>query len=319
VTNKKSKILVYVRLYPPTTNAGAELMLHEIVLELKNRGHEIMIAMPLPPAPEIDGIKTIPYSEVRHSGFVPDVIFTQNHDTKKAMLIAQNMGKPLVHFVHNDKAASLFRISSRNSDLVVSNSEWVSNSMRLPGVQKIVINPTTDFKKYKTDRSKANKITFINLIEIKGVDIFWQIARIMQDREFLAVIGGYGDQVIFERPLPNVKILDNTEDMKSIYSQTRILLVPSNYESWGRVGIEAMSSGIPVIASRTKGLEESLGDAGIFCDQDVASYIEAIRELDSKTMYREYSEKSVKRAEEISQRFSGQVDQLENFILKSVG
>jgi glycosyltransferase involved in cell wall biosynthesis len=318
MTNKKAKILVYVKLYPPTTNAGAELMLHEIVLELKKRGHEILLALPLPETPEIDGIKTISHSEVRHSNFVPDVLFTQNHDTKRAMVLARDMGRPLVHFIHNDKSASLFRLSNRNCDLVVSNSEWVSASLKLPGVKKIVINPTTDFKKYQTNTSKADRITFINLIDIKGVDIFWQLARVMPEKKFLAVLGGYGEQVIFERPLPNVEIIENTSNMKPIYSQTRILLVPSKYESWGRVGIEAMASGIPVIASRTKGLQESLGDAGIFCEQDVASYVEAIRELDSKELYQQQSKKSILRALEVSQRFIPQVNQLEDFINKTI-
>lgn len=44
--------------------------------------------------------------------------------------------------------------------------------------------------------------------------------------------------------------------------------MPSYYESWGRVAVEAMSLGIPVIAHPTPGLKESLGDAGLFANRD---------------------------------------------------
>jgi hypothetical protein len=43
--------------------------------------------------------------------------------------------------------------------------------------------------------------------------------------------------------------------------------MPSSYESWGRVAIEAACSGIPTIAHPTDGLLEALGPAGIFVDR----------------------------------------------------
>ena len=56
--------------------------------------------------------------------------------------------------------------------------------------------------------------------------------------------------------------------------------MPSDYESWGMVGVEAMHSGIPVIAHPTPGLRESLADAGTFIDRgDVDAWEAAIRRL----------------------------------------
>ncbi|MFI1769152.1 glycosyltransferase family 4 protein [Streptomyces sp. NPDC020800] len=53
-----------------------------------------------------------------------------------------------------------------------------------------------------------------------------------------------------------------------VYSRSRVMLMPSLYESWGRVAVEAFASGIPVIAHPTPGLVESLGEAGIFAYRD---------------------------------------------------
>ena len=40
--------------------------------------------------------------------------------------------------------------------------------------------------------------------------------------------------------------------------------MPSQEETWGRVAIEAISSGIPVIANPTEGLREALDYCGIY-------------------------------------------------------
>jgi glycosyltransferase involved in cell wall biosynthesis len=77
--------------------------------------------------------------------------------------------------------------------------------------------------------------------------------------------------------------------------------MPSKEESWGRVAIEAMSSGIPVIATPTPGLLESCGSAGIFCKRDdIGSWVREIRRLKTDTeYYKSVSEKCFDRAKEL--------------------
>ena len=71
-----------------------------------------------------------------------------------------------------------------------------------------------------------------------------------------------------------------------MYAKTDILLIPSKEESWGRVAVEAMSSGIPVIANPTPGLVESCGEAGIFCKRnDIDSWVREIRRLKTDSEY----------------------------------
>jgi glycosyltransferase involved in cell wall biosynthesis len=92
------------------------------------------------------------------------------------------------------------------------------------------------------------------------------------------VHGSYGEQIV--RALPNVELREHGTDMRAVYRSSRLVLMPSRYESWGRVGVEAMASGIPVLAHPTPGLHESLGEAGIYLDRDdPAAWITAIREL----------------------------------------
>ena len=84
--------------------------------------------------------------------------------------------------------------------------------------------------------------------------------------------------------MPNVKCLPKQQDMRKVYGQTRILLVPSVWEeAFGRVASEAHVSGIPVIASEIGGLPESVGEGGIMIRdfRNAHEWIKAIGLLDT--------------------------------------
>ena len=132
----------------------------------------------------------------------------------------------------------------------------------------------------------------------------------MPERKFLGVKGSYDFQII--KDLPNVEIVENSPDILSTYRRTRILLMPSAYESWGRTATEAMCSGIPVICTPTPGLKENCGGAGIFVGEPlvnptpgepcvirgkVSDWVKAIRSLDDPETYKKYSLLSRKRAQ----------------------
>jgi hypothetical protein len=55
------------------------------------------------------------------------------------------------------------------------------------------------------------------------------------------------------------------EGQKSfILNKSDVVVIPSNYESFGIVAVEAMQRGCQVIASRVGGLPEVLGECGHF-------------------------------------------------------
>jgi glycosyltransferase involved in cell wall biosynthesis len=87
-----------------------------------------------------------------------------------------------------------------------------------------------------------------------------------------------------------------------VYARTRVLLMPSERETWGRVGVEAMCSGIPVIAHPTEGLRESLGVAGMFVDRDdVAGWVRTVHKLMTRAnSWRYASRLALKRSAELN-------------------
>ena len=63
--------------------------------------------------------------------------------------------------------------------------------------------------------------------------------------------------------LTNLNRMANTPDPRDFYRVTRAVLMPSLWrESFGRVAVEAMANGIPVLAGDRGALPETLGNAG---------------------------------------------------------
>ncbi len=79
-----------------------------------------------------------------------------------------------------------------------------------------------------------------------------------------------------------VQFLDSTPQIEKFMSVADVFLLPSEQESFGLVALEAMSSGVPVVASRTGGLPELIteGNSGFLRPiGDVAGMTEATLEI----------------------------------------
>jgi len=178
--------------------------------------------------------------------------------------------------------------------------------------------PPVDYRIYdlQIEPAKNEYITLINTNENKGGKIFEKIAQAMPNKRFLGVLGSYDEQV--KGSLPNLKYVPNTSEINQYYRQTRILLMPSEYESWGRTATEAMCSGIPVISSEAEGLKENCGSAGIYIKDrnDIKSWVNAINRLDEKKAYEEASRKAKNRSRDHDPRKA--LDEFEGWVREMV-
>lgn len=317
-------ILFSIHLYPPAHNCGAEYMAHAIAKHLQGKGHQIKVLLHQANHYRIknnyvfDGIDVFPPNQNVIDNLMrwSDAVITHLDYTHWTIGAASMYKKPVFHLIHNSHKYPEIE-NAHFQQFVVYNSEWIKKELNYKW-DNFTLTPPVDFRLYDLGKdSEANEyITLINLNENKGGKIFEQIARALPNKRFLAVLGSYDEQIIPK--LENVKVLPNSSNIKPIYGMTRILLMPSKYESWGMTATEAMSNGIPVICSEADGLKENCGSAGIFIKNrdNVQSWIEAIKKLDDKKTYSEQSKRCRKRAQDHDPRKA--LDEFETWFGKMV-
>jgi glycosyltransferase involved in cell wall biosynthesis len=127
----------------------------------------------------------------------------------------------------------------------------------------------------------------------KGWDVFCDAAALAHDRiptaEFV-VVGTGPELSTLQRhgTCSHVRFVGYREDAASLLPLFDVAVVPSRYEGFGLAAAEAMLLGVPVVASRTGGLEEVVGDSGILVPPgDAAALAAAIVELHDDRARRE--------------------------------
>jgi glycosyl transferase family 1 len=268
--------------YVPFANAGGEWALHWMLAPLAAAGHHVRVVSALFPrgtaAPHVvDGVEVWPATATERVLADTDVMVSQLGATRDACNASARLQVPLVYLFHNDLTVATWGLTPRDVTGVVYNAAWIREAVihgdeRWAYAPGVVVRPPAPMAAYELpdgpDPFDRERITLVNPIPAKGAELFYELAWSRRRDLFLAVEGGYGSGL---RPRParhkNVEWQPNTPRMRDdVYARTRVLLVPSVYESWGRVAGEAMAAGIPVIANRTPGLVECLGSAGLFAD-----------------------------------------------------
>lgn len=320
------RVLGLVHQYIPVRCAGAESHIHAMLRALADAGHRVDVVLSSQRGEPYDyeGVHVWPAVETRtdvHPYLTQaDLIVTHLGNTTRATVLGKFNEVPVCVVHHNDfgPTRDALRLPYSRTDLVVTNSEWMTDSLMDWAVQEreqlpptVIVRPVADPFVYGT--RPGDKVTLVNLRRLvpesvdkltKGGELFRALAERMTDVSFLGVTGAYGIQQDLSG-LPNVEVIDHVphhEMRERVYGRTKVLLVPSSYESWGRVASEAITSGIPVIASPTPGLREQLGAAGTFvAHDDLDGWEAALRALLRPTAWRKASKAAKARAAELDE------------------
>lgn len=307
------RVLALVHLYPPEHNAGAEWMLHGMLRALAARGHEVDVRLSRrtdrTEAYDLDRVRVHPFlgvDDVRARFTAADLVVTHLENTNRAAALGDLLGTPVAVICHNTHPQVHAQLGMRGIALAVYNSRWMAADfaeVRHPGM---IVRPHCPMAEYATTPGDA--VTLVNPSPGKGAGTFYALAERLPRRRFLAVGGAYGQQIVKDvSNVEHVPHMPGWEMPERVYARTRILLMPSDYESWGRAGVEAMCSGIPVIAHPTAGLRESLGDAGVFVDRDdIEGWAAAIAEVSRHHAY--HSKTAAARAAELDDQAAADLE-----------
>lgn len=303
------RVVALIHFYLPHHRAGSETMIHAMLRALVAAGHEAHVVVTSQPEGvddyQVDGVvvhragvgeRTVPHLV---ASLNPDVLVTHHQETPHTSKLGRDLGVPVVHVIHNHMHHTALWLHKRPA-LTVFNTHWIARhfAKRHKGLRSIVVHPPVWGDEHAT--TPGDQVALVNLNRDKGSGVFYALAERMPDVEFLAVVGGHGQQVIRD-DLPNVEIQQPTGDMRGqVWTRTRVLLMPSIYESFGMVAVEAAHSGIPTIAHPTPGLLESLSYAGTFADRDgLDTWERALRSILHPDTWRPLSAVAQRRATEL--------------------
>lgn len=317
------KVVFFVQFIPDPCGA----FFHDVILAraLQMRGHQVCFVTTGRKFPTRGLYRGIPFVFYQSAGneigsadllstpHFPIVPFVRklNEQYEKPLVVTMHFGEDtfaVENCARAGKWAEFLWFVSPNIETKVLSTMKIAPSF----LETFLVRPTfieSDLAVFSPpQRPTGEYITLINANILKGLPLFVDLAKRFPERKFLGV-KPYYNLVSVPTDVPNIKWIDIQEDIREILKETRVLLMPSSYESWGRVAFEAMYNGIPVIYTKpaeslpgfnfksgtTQGMKEWIGDAAIECDRtNIEEWVDAIKRLDAAEVYNDYSDRGYK-------------------------
>ena len=198
---------------------------------------------------------------------------------KKNILISNVHGTDVLPTTRKQKFFNLFVLKVlKKSDLVVVPSEYYRDFIEKKyqiDPNKIYISPSgginpNTFKKTNYKKNTTMNFGFVSRIEKgKGWDTFIRAVNELKDKNFDFTIIGSGSkehqmlQLINKYGLEdNISVLPSQpqSELVDYFNSFSSFIFPSEFESLGLVGIEAMACGVPVIGANNEGILTYLKD-----------------------------------------------------------
>jgi glycosyltransferase involved in cell wall biosynthesis len=269
---------------------------------IERRGHRVVICSAAPPRAPFEGVELVDLFGPDRQAVIDraELFLTAYYPDYADLAIRYSRARrtPLVHLIDSLKYRDrLAPLASVPNQYAIYCSEWTRDHIGIDLPFEVVRSPV-DWREHQVQTTRRY-ITLSNVSEFKGGSLLVELARRLPHKPFLGVVGAYGDQIV-ERRLPNLTYVPQRPGLREVFAATGLLLMPTVQESWGRVAVEAMSSGIPVIAHYSPGIAEALSDAGLFCDRDQPEeWVRTIEALDDPAFYAEVSGRCTRRSREL--------------------
>lgn len=213
---------------------------------------------------------------LRHVEEHVDVLFT--HHLQDTMLLSKALDIPVVHVFHGCRQAG---VSSKSMLALSSEPRFVANSRqtasevrtRLGRDVEWVAYPGVDIDIFRPSsrpafESPSPTVLFVGrFVRGKGVfDLLEAFARI--DSEATLRLVGRGDGARLENRACDLGLSDTVtvegevphDRLPQYYAAASVVCLPTHYESFGMVNVEAMACGTPVVTTNLPGIREYATD-----------------------------------------------------------
>lgn len=220
------------------------------------------------------------------SEFSPDIVLTYSSNALRPLLLeAQQRGARTVFYVANPGYAYRNDFEFKFIDAFLMPSQaMVDLYQEKLGIEGFVVRDLVDRlidgeRNRDVMRIKARQdryVTMINPEPAKGglffLNVAAQVHAMAPEIKFRVIESRWGLKNwqklgVPEEHLDHIDWFEHTHDMSAVYDEAALLVVPSLwFEASGRVVAEAQLAGIPVLATRTGGIPEQMGEGGFLFD-----------------------------------------------------
>ena len=207
-----------------------------------------------------------------------------------------------------------------NSSYIVANSHSLQETCKefSPKQEIEMISNGVDTELFYPDKNKDSKTNEVQLLFIsrlmpqKGIDILIKACHILNKRGItnykLTIVGeGHLKDLMFSlideynlKEKINYLGWKDLEELPEIYRRADVFILPSVMEGMSSVVLQAMASGLPIVASRVKGFEEVLEENvnGLFAEyNNPGEFANAIEKLiESAELREKMSQKSLEKS-----------------------
>ena len=316
--------------YPPFWNMGAEVALHRAMTAI--RGPKIVLTkteeeyvfegvkVKKIATPDVLNIKANPIPIARQLlELNARVVIGQNELSLPGVLAANEIGAVSIVNVHTPpKYGRSIAQGMRYADYAVYNTETAATQWGEP--KALVLHPPISPLPNNLF-GEGDAYTLLSSLANKGVGVVLKLAQQNPNKRFIIVRSpsepthGLFDLEEKAAQLPNLEVHPRVppEEVYKYFEQTRILLAPSRYETYGMSAIEAAGYGIPCVHVDTPHVREGIGEAAVLIppldSEAAANGIDII-----EANYAEYSHNARARAEWLQERQDVELEKFSDFI-----
>jgi hypothetical protein len=302
--------------YPPLWNMGGEVSLHRTMKAIREESY-VLTKTDKPYTFEGISVRQINTPNVLDINADPMPIAKQLQELNARVVIGQNE-LSIVNVHTPPRYGSGISAAMLQSDYAIYNTKAAAKAWGEPDA--FVLHPPIS-PLPKNISNSGDAYTLLSSLTNKGVGVVIDLAKMYPNQRFIIVRSPaeptHGLKNIEEivAKIPNIELHPRVapENVDIYLKQTRILLVPSRYETYGMSAIEAAGYGIPSVHVDTPDVREGIGGAAILIRP--LNLLDAQRGINQiEKYYNKFSEIARIRAEAIHDRQKIELEQFAHLI-----